>query len=241
MQYSKNKYQQLIDSVGERPHSIHVHHGTSAFAVLGNLALSGAILYFTRDDGAMSPVGLVGAVVSFGTLTPITIMAQNGGLVEVIRGWQETWALREQLRWQARQEARWQVVDTPQLPSPSVEGMQGVRYVPAVPRVSEAAKVDAANFIMQLFDSETGRPLPNKITPKKGQIQHKSPSPEAVEYLTALGIVTQPYGTQLYMSPHFPTLRDAINAIRTGRKPSYEQGKEEGAAVEWVVGGGGAA
>jgi hypothetical protein len=106
------------------------------------------------------------------------------------------------------------------------------RFVPAVPRTPEAVKVDAASFIAQLFDSD-GAPLPNKITPNKKQIQHKSPSDEAVEYLLALEIVRRGDGKQLYWNDDaytgYSTHLEAHEAIRTGvRKASWQEGRRVG-------------
>lgn len=100
-------------------------------------------------------------------------------------------------------------------------------YVPAVARAKDELKVAAAGWVSQLFDGETGRPLPNRITRAKGNIQLKSPEPEVVEYLCGLGIITQDEGKRLYFNTtDCPTLRNAINAIRTGvRVPSTGGGQ----------------
>lgn len=104
---------------------------------------------------------------------------------------------------------------------------QTPNFVPAIPRTDDKVKVDAGNFVTQLFDSSNGRPLPSRITRNKGQIQWKSPSPEAVEYLVSLGIVQAPEGKQLYYNgTDYPTLRDALNAVRTGvKRPSCQEGE----------------
>lgn len=105
------------------------------------------------------------------------------------------------------------------------------RFVAPVPATVDTIKVDAANFVTQLFDASTGRPIPHRITKNKGQIQYKSPSNEAIEYLLALEIVKRGAGPQLYWNGDvytgYPTHRDAINAIRSGvRKASQPQGKQ---------------
>lgn len=129
-----------------------------------------------------------------------------------------------------------QVVDHPRIAHRhTVDSLQlpvAPSFVPAVPRTSEVIKADAYNFVVQLFNTVDGRPLPQKITKNKGQIQHPSPTPEAIEYLMALGIVQKGEGKQLYYNKDeysgYPTLRDAINSIRTGvRKASYKEGKIE--------------
>jgi hypothetical protein len=132
-------------------------------------------------------------------------------------------------RWSVQDEQpRVSVVDPVQLPYEAPALPESPSFVPAVPRIDDKVKVDAGNFVTQLFDSSNGRPLPSRITKNKRQIQWKSPSPEAVEYLMSLGIVEAGEGKQLYWSPHFPTLREALNAIRTGRRPSYQEAKEQG-------------
>jgi hypothetical protein len=101
------------------------------------------------------------------------------------------------------------------------------RFVPAVPRVADNLKLVAGSWITQLFDTSTGQPLPNRITRNKGQVQIKSPEPEVVAYLEALEIVRVGEGKQLYYNMAlYPTLREAINAVRTGvRPPSYAEGE----------------
>lgn len=105
--------------------------------------------------------------------------------------------------------------------------------MPAVPFISDNTKIDAANFINQLFDGD-GRPLPSKITRNKGQIQHKSPTPEAVEYMASLGIVRTGDGNTLYFNvTTFPTHRDVLNCIRTGVIPHLQgEGYERGERYE---------
>jgi hypothetical protein len=132
------------------------------------------------------------------------------------------------------------VIDPVRIPSPQpvapVRLPDSTSYVPAVPRTQPTVKLDAANYINQLFDSNTGQPIPTKITPNVGQIQHPNPSQEAIDYLMALDIVRRGKGKQLYYNRDTytgcPTLREAINRINSGVKaPSYPGGEareEEG-------------
>lgn len=110
---------------------------------------------------------------------------------------------------------------TPTLSAPS--------YVPAIARAKDELKVAAAGWVSQLFDGETGRPLPNRITRAKGNIQLKSPEEEVTAYLCSLGIISQDAGKRLYYNTAtYPTLREAINTIRTGVRPSPTDGGMDG-------------
>lgn len=129
---------------------------------------------------------------------------------------------------QQEPQRRMSLVDPVQLPgSPSTPATPS--YVPAVARAKDELKVAAAGWVSQLFDGETGRPLPNRITRAKGNVQLKSPEPEVVEYLCSLGIISQDEGRHLfYNTALFPTLREAINAIGTGVRPSPTDGGIDG-------------
>lgn len=216
---------------------IYITSGGTAVVVIAMLLLTIIILYITSRNSMSAPYGILGSVAFFLVGTPLSLLAVNGGMAEMWRSWQEQKSirLRDRLDTQlqiAYQQPTVQIVPPQQIEyKPDTDPLQshsGRRFVSAVPKISDAAKVDAANFITQLFDTGTGRPLPNKITRNKGQIQHTSPTSEAKEYLMSLGIVSAPEGKQLYWSPHYPTLQEAINAVRTGRKPSYKEGKIKG-------------
>lgn len=162
-------------------------------------------------------------------------------LTAIIIAWQREVTIRRYnaLPYEMAQDAQksFQVVDQPRIGyEPTTAPLrlpETPSFVPAVPRISDNTKIDAANFINHLFDGD-GRPLPSKITRNKGQIQHKSPSPEAVEYMASLGIVRAGEGNQLYFDlTTYPTHRDALNTVRTGVKPSvWQGGKEEGTASQ---------
>lgn len=122
---------------------------------------------------------------------------------------------------QEQAQRRVALVDPLQIPSgPSLPATPS--YVPAVARAKDELKVAAAGWVTQLFDGETGRPLSNRITKNKGNIQLKSPEEEVTAYLCGLGIISQDTGKRLYFnSDACPTLRQAINAIKRGdRIPS---------------------
>lgn len=121
------------------------------------------------------------------------------------------------------------IVDPVRLPEPAPLP-QSQRFIPAVPATRESLKATAAGWITQLFDPDDGTPLASKITRNKGQVQVKSPDFEIVEYLEALGMVRVGDGKQLYwQADTYPTLRYAINAIRTGVKPSsWQEGNRVG-------------
>lgn len=174
----------------------------------------------------LAGVGFYAIVAAMLILTPYVTAI----IIAAIR--ESTIRRRDALPYRYAETQRMQVVDHPRLDDrEATDPLQlpvSPRYVPALPTITEAAKLDASNFITQLFDPSNGRPLPNKITRNKGQIQHKTPSAEAVEYLAALGIVRSGTGAQLYFDTDlYPTHRDALNAIRTGVKPSLWQGGKE--------------
>lgn len=107
---------------------------------------------------------------------------------------------------------------------------EGPRYVSAVPRAEDDLKTAAVGFVTQLFNVNTGKPRPNRITPHKKQIQFKSPEPPVIAYLESLGIIYQDNSKHLYWdAATFPTLRLALIAIKSGIRPSTtEQGWVDG-------------
>lgn len=121
------------------------------------------------------------------------------------------------------------LVDPVRLPEPAPLP-QSPRFIPAVPYAKEGLKASAIGWVTQLFDPDTGEILPNKITRNKGQVQIKTPEAEVVEYLSSLGMVRIGEGKQLYwQSDPYSTFRYALNAIRTGVKPSsWQQGNRVG-------------
>lgn len=177
-------------------------------------------------------IAVLSGVTFFILFGALVILVLSGTLTEVVVNRQQQVTIRQLHHFQYRaQMQRVEVVDSPRLPSiPSAPPMQlpsAPTFVSAIPRIGDTTRVDASNFVVQLFDTSNGRPLPSKITKNKGQIQHKSPTPEAVEYLVSLGIVRAPDGKQLYWDGDtYPTLHDALNAIRSGRRPSYQEGRE---------------
>lgn len=92
-------------------------------------------------------------------------------------------------------------------------------FVPAVPSVEEGIKIASYEFIYNLF--ENGSLNPTKVLPEDsrspGQIQHKKPRPEVVEYLLALGMVRVGENRMLFYNyTRYPTLREAQRAIKHG-------------------------
>jgi hypothetical protein len=181
---------------------------------------------------AAATVAVVSGVAFFLVFGCVVILALTGTIKEVAINGQNQKTLREMYRLQyyAQTAPRVSVVDPLQIPYTEPGALQlpdTPRFVPAVPPTEDMVRVDALNFIAQLFD-RSGQPLPTKITPRKGQIQHKSPSNEAVEYLLALEIVRRGDGGQLYWNNDAYTgyldRQEAVQAIRSGtRKASWSQ------------------
>lgn len=168
----------------------------------------------------------------FGSLVMLTL---SGTLTHIITNGQNNRTTRHMydLQYDAEMEQlRVTVADRPRLAyTPSAPPLQlpdSPTYVSAVPPANEVIKVAAASFITQLFDTSTGRPLPTRITKNKQQIQFKSPESDVVEYMKSLGIVVQEGNHLYYNATHFPTYREAINAVRTGRRPTpIQEGRVE--------------
>lgn len=174
---------------------------------------------------------VLAGVAFYGLVASLLILWQPGALpyVLVSRQVEVTNRRRDLLQFQAQMAQmpapRAAIIDpmqleyTPPAPAPT--------FVPVVPLIAPNLKVVAGSWVTQLFDTSTGRPLPNRITRTKSQVQQKSPEPQVVAYLESLGIVYQDEGKHLYWQvASYPTLRDALNAVRTGvGKPSSEEGK----------------
>jgi hypothetical protein len=165
----------------------------------------------------------------------LMLMASNGGLTAFFAVYQEHRTIR-QYNTQILMARRWTLADPTQTPDALPEPTTA--FVPAIPRVQPSVKADATNFVLKLFDTQTGQSYAHAITPRKGQIQVKSPSVEAVHYLESLGIVRVGDNSQLYWN-HVrvergemilsPTLTQAYDALRTGyRTPSLEGGEGGG-------------
>lgn len=213
------------------------HDALAKFAIGADVLVTAIIIIGMWVDSGSATIAVVSGVIFFLVFGCVVILALTGTIKEVAINGQNQRTMREMYRLQyyAQTAPRVSVVDPVQLPYSQPDALQlpdTPRFVPAVPRTPEAVKVDAASFIAQLFDSD-GAPLPNKITPNKKQIQHKSPSDEAVEYLLALEIVRRGDGKQLYWNDDaytgYSTRQDAHEAIRTGvRKASWQEGRRVG-------------
>jgi hypothetical protein len=168
----------------------------------------------------LSGVAFYGAIAGTLVATPLILNHQD----------QVTIRRRDEMpyRYLPQPEARVGLVDPVRLPV-AASLPDTPRFVPAVPRIQDNIKVAAAGWVTQLFDTSDGTPLPTKITRNKGQVQIKSPEPEVVEYLASLGIVRVGDGKQLYWQMDTcPTYRYALNAIRTGVKPTPWQEDRQG-------------
>jgi hypothetical protein len=214
------------------------HDALARFAILANLSVTLIVIFAMWFDSGSALVGVVSGVVFFLVFGCVVILALTGTIKDVAINGQNQKTLRQmhQLQYHAQITVERPVqgvyslpVDAPlQLPDTPC-------FVPAVPPTEDMVRVDAMNFVAQLFDRQ-GQPLPQKITPRKGQIQHKSPSNEAVEYLLALEIVRRGDGGQLYWNNDaysgYLTRDDAIRAIRTGvRRASWGEGVGVGSEV----------
>lgn len=216
---------------------IYITSGGTAIVVIAMLLLTIIILYITSRNSMSAPYGILGSVAFFLVGTPLGLLAVNGGMAEMWKVSQEqmTIRLRDRLDTQLQisyQQPQVQVVQPQQIEyKPDADSLQshsGRRFVSAVPRTADTTRVDAANFVTQLFTTDA-----TYITPNKGQIQYKSPSPQAIEYLISLGIVREGPGKRLYWNIYTqdgsPTIGDAIQSVRSGRRiASWQEGEEEG-------------
>ena len=220
------------------------HDALAKFAIIADLLVTLFVMVAMWVDSGSAIVAVVSGVIFFLVFGCVVILALTGTIKEVAINGQNQKTLRQmhQLQYYAQVTPRVSVVDPLQIPYSQPDALQlpdTPRFVPAVPPTEDMVRVDALNFVAQLFD-RTGQPLPQKITPRKGQIQHKSPSNEAVEYLLALEVVRRGDGGQLYFNSDvysgYPTRDEAMRAIRTGvRRASYSQGEgrvESGAEVQ---------
>lgn len=193
----------------------------------------GAIVFVAMFvDGHSVTVSVLAGVGFYTFVAAMLILTPYVTALFIARMQEVTIRRRDALPYRFAETQRVQVVDYPRIEdrgaTDPIQLPVAPSYVPALPRVNDATRLDAMNFINQLFDGD-GRPLPNKITKNKCQIQHKSPTPEAIEYLASLNIVRSGTGSQLYYDlSTYPTHREAINALRTGVIPSWQgQGGEE--------------
>lgn len=214
-----------------------VYKSVNLISLFVGMIVMGAFIY----DNHSVTISVLAGVSFYGAVAGALILAPHATAIVIAHMREVTTRRFNELPYKHAQKAQEalpgvQVVDHPRIAHRhTVDSLQlpvAPSFVPAVPRTSEVVKADAYNFVVQLFNTVDGRPLPQKITKNKGQIQHPSPTPEAIEYLMALGIVQKGEGKQLYYNKDeydgFPTLRQAINAIRTGvSRPSSEEGKEQ--------------
>lgn len=214
------------------------HDALATFALSANLFVTVIVGGALWADSGSAIVGVVSGVAFFLVFGCVVILALTGTIKEVAINGQNQRTLRQmhQLQYHAQitVERPAQGVYTLPVESP-LQLPDTPRFVPAVPPTQDMVRVDAMNFVAQLFDRE-GQPLPQKITPRKGQIQHKSPSNEAVEYLLALEIVRRGEGKQLYWNNDaysgYSTRDEAMRAIKTGvRRASWQEGEGVGLAV----------
>lgn len=209
------------------------HDALAKFAISADVLVTLFVIVGMWADSGSATVAVVSGVIFFLVFGCVVILALTGTIKEVAINGQNQRTMREMYRLQyyAQTAPRVSVVDPLQIPYTEDAPLQlpdTPRFVPAVPPTEDMVRVDALNFIAQLFD-RSGQPLPTKITPRKGQIQHKSPSNEAVEYLLALEIVRRGDGGQLYFNSDvysgYPDRDAAIRAIRTGvRRVSWQEG-----------------
>jgi hypothetical protein len=208
--------------------------GAIAADVLVTVIVIAAMIY----DRQSVTVAVLSGVTFFVLFGSFVILTLSGTLTEIITNGQKQKTARQlhHLQYVAQTEAaRVEVLRPRQLeytpPTHPLQLPDSPRFVPAVPSAGESLKVAAVGWVTQLFDTTTGRPLPDRITRNKGQIQIKSPEPEVIDYLASLGMVRTGSGKQLYWNGDdttgFPTLRQSINAIRAGLRPPPWQEQEE--------------
>lgn len=207
---------------------IYITGGGTAIVVIAMLLLTIIIIYITSQNAGSAPFGIVGSVLFFLVGTPVGLLSVNGGIATMHRSWEEQRTLRRYNDQQAQiQVMQLGVSGVPQLPPGEPTDLPrlpaGPRFVPPVPVAGDEMRAAAAGWIAQLFDPETGKAT--RITRNKGQIQIKSPEPEVVDYLESLGIVRVGEGKQLYWDMAlYPNRRSALQAIRTGGRPSPSEG-----------------
>ncbi len=209
------------------------HDALAKFAISADVLVTIFIIIGMWVDSGSATIAVVSGVIFFLVFGCVVILALTGTIKEVAINGQNQRTMREmyQLQYYAQTAPRVSVVDPVQLPYSQPDALRlpdTPRFVPAVPPTEDMVRVDALNFIAQLFD-RTGKPI--KITPVKAQIQHKSPSDDAVEYLLALEIVRRGEGGQLYYNNDeysgYPSRDHAIRAIRTGvRRASWQEGQD---------------
>jgi hypothetical protein len=232
----RDSFDQLRDQEYPAPQVIHISGPGTAIVVIAMLAFSLTIMVLASRNSSTAGIGMVGTAIFFLIGVPIGVMASNGGIERVTTEVQRQGTIR---RYNDRmttlhidtagQQGRMIVEPAPASMALPAGGVQPASmppgYVSAIPPISHNVKVAAAAWVAQLFNESTGQPLKNRITPNKRQIQLRSPEPEIVEYLIAVGLVAEDEGRHLYWTTPLTTstLRDAINTIkREGRVPSSE-------------------
>jgi len=218
------------------------HDALAKFAIGANLSVTLIVIIALWVDSGSAIVGVLSGVAFFLVFGCVVILALTGTIKDVAINGQNQRTLRQmhQLQYYAQVTVERPIQGAYVLPTETPLQLPDTpRFVPAVPPTEDMVRVDALNFVAQLFDRE-GNALPTKITPRKGQIQHKSPSNEAVEYLLALEVVRRGEGGQLYFNSDvysgYPTRDEALQAVRSGvRRAAYSQGEgrvsESGAAL----------
>lgn len=229
----QHNFQNSIDIPPVQP--IYINSGGTAVVIVVMFMFSVIVLGAVYRDSDSAITGIVASVPVFLIGTPILILAVNGGITHMFCARLEQVTIRRYndsmtaLQLDTGEQGRAFTVEPVQSSLLTAEGLQGgntsPRYVPAIARAKDELKVAAAGWVAQLFDGETGRPLPNRITKARGNIQLKSPETEVTVYLCSLGIISQDEGKHLfYNTALYPTLRQAINAIGTGVRPSSTDG-----------------
>lgn len=172
-------------------------------------------------------VSVLSGVGFYGAIAGLLILWQPGALpfVLVNRQHEVTARRRDELQYKAQMAfapaPRMSVVDPVQLVStPRAALTEGTRFVPAIPGADARLKLSCVEFVTTLFDDD-GSPNPRRIlaahTRRPGQVQAGKPKPEVLEYLTALQMVSEGDGGMLFFNVDiYPTLREAINAIKRG-------------------------
>ncbi len=212
--------------------------GLGRVVTFANVLITVVLIVGVYFDNRSATVAVLSGVAYFIFSTGLTVLTLSGALPAMVISRQQEVTIRrrdEQLySLQAAQlppPQRWAVADTVQIPGTTPAQLsQAPSFVPAIPRIADNIKVVAGSWVTQLFDTSNGKPLPNRITRNKGQVQMKSPEPDVIAYLESLGIIYQDNSKHLYWNvANFPTLRDALNSIRTGVKPpSSEGGRVDG-------------
>lgn len=156
----------------------------------------------------------------------MVILVLSGQLASMINNFQreKTVRLRDEMQFKLYVQPTQQisVVQPEQLPDmerDKIVDKNKPYFVPAVPSVEEGIKIASYEFIYNLF--EGGALNGTKVLPEgsksPGQIQHKKPRPEVVEYLLALGMVSVGENRMLFYNyTRYPTLVEAQRAIKHG-------------------------